>query len=83
MSQSLLQARENLEWMCRSAWNISARQLPGSGLILPRGYDKRVPDIESGGTRCYADGPARECWLTRRAEFNPDCVQSGLGGPLR
>src|SRR6185437_8640880 len=29
MSQSLLQARENFEWMCRSAWNISV-------LILPR-----------------------------------------------
>ena len=48
MSQSLLQARENLEWMCRSAWNISVRQLPGSGLILPRGYDKRAKDTESG-----------------------------------
>src|SRR6201987_3189756 len=34
ISQSLLQARENLEWMCRSAWNMA-------GLILPWGTDIR------------------------------------------
>ncbi len=36
MSQSLLQARENLEWMCRSAWNMA-------DLILPRGTVSRAP----------------------------------------
>src|SRR5437763_5968727 len=35
ISQSLLQARENLEWMCRSAWNMA-------GLILPRSTDIRA-----------------------------------------
>src|SRR6267154_6795443 len=34
MSQSLLQAREYFEWMCRSAWNMA-------GLILPRSTDIR------------------------------------------
>jgi hypothetical protein len=27
MSQSRLQARENLEWMCRSAWNKEVRSV--------------------------------------------------------
>ena len=36
MSQSLLQARENLEWMCRSAWNMAGLILPWSTDIRPR-----------------------------------------------
>ena len=36
MSQSLLHARENFEWIWRSAWNMA-------DLILPRGTDNRVP----------------------------------------
>src|SRR5229473_3316868 len=36
MSQSLLQARENLEWMCRSAWNMADP-------ILPRRTVSRAP----------------------------------------
>ena len=28
MPQALLQARENFEWMCRSAWNIAVFLAP-------------------------------------------------------
>src|SRR6266700_7348909 len=42
MSQSLLQARENLEWMCRSAWNMA-------GLILPRSTDIRPGNRRARG----------------------------------
>src|SRR5439155_23650786 len=42
MSQSLLQARENLEWMCRSAWNMA-------GLILPRSTDIRPRNSSEPG----------------------------------
>src|ERR1700749_511656 len=50
MSQSLLHARENLEWMCRSAWNMA-------GLILPRSTDIR-PDNgrEPGAGKVQAPG---------------------------
>src|SRR5215470_2564627 len=47
ISQSLLQARENLEWMCRSAWNMA-------GLILPRGTD-----IRPGNSRVPGAGRIR------------------------
>src|SRR6266568_6446323 len=41
ISQSLLQARENLEWMCRSAWNMAGLILPWSTDIRAR--NSRVP----------------------------------------
>src|SRR6185437_1517005 len=50
MSQSLLQARENLEWMCRSAWNMA-------GLILPRSTDIRPRNSRVPGARATAPGP--------------------------
>ncbi len=36
MAQSLLQARENLEWMCRSAWNKVGCPLSHSARALSR-----------------------------------------------
>ena len=56
MSQSLLHARENFEWMCRSAWNIAVSHSPLTRppggrrprSILPRQI--RAPARTPGGT---------------------------------
>src|SRR5205823_11692249 len=70
MSQSLLQARENLEWMCRSAWNMAGLILPRSTDIRPgnRGARGRNPvpghascgSVRSGDAVHPVDGPAAQ-----------------------
>jgi len=72
MSQSLLQARENFEWMCRSAWNIAVSHSPLTRppggrrprSILPRQI--RAPARTSGDT-----GPHRPVRPARRGHGRP------------
>ena len=89
MSQSLLHARENLEWMCRSAWNMAGAATPwrgGPGLILPgRGrhsWTASAPDNgrEPGAWTFQAPGVGNAMNLGMLGPSWSDGFRFGSGG---
>jgi hypothetical protein len=97
MSQSLLHAREYLEWMCRSAWNIEVSSLLArsvarpalAGPILPRamrvngrnGGRVTAPALPDGRGRPGQAGAVRSGTAARPRDLGRRA--GGLGGGRR